>query len=130
ISKIKFIELDTYVNCYKIIRNRFPFNKGYRIISQDTSKNGYRPDFLVFRRTINHYTGSSFFEKVIVEVKSEKRITQCHIRQINGYSMKHSGKHSFIIGKYLIIPSFTDISGVINLIEKSDIKIIRLRGFR
>ena len=99
-AKIKFIESDMYFNSYLTIRNRFPYFKGYRIISQDTSKDGYRPDFIVFKHI--RYYSTSYYKKVIVEVKSVSRITRSHIRQINWYSKNHSGKHSFIIGKYLI----------------------------
>jgi len=112
-----------YFNSYLTIRKRFPNSNGYEIRPQDTTKIGYRPDFIIYRSITNHYTSSTFFEKVIVEVKSEPKVTPSHIRQINRYSKNHSGKHSFIIGKYLIIPSFTDISGVRNLIEKSGIEV-------
>jgi hypothetical protein len=117
-----------YINSYLLIRKRFPYSKGYIIKSQDTSKDGYRPDFVVYKRI--RYKNTSYYKKVIVEVKSTKRISRNDIRQINWYSKNHSGKHSFIIGKYLIIPSFTDISSVRSLILKSGIKVIRLKGFR
>ena len=119
-----------YVNSYLLIRKRFPLSNGYEIRPQDTSKIGYRPDFIVYKHTIDNYTGSSFFEKNIIEVKATSIITPSHIRQINRYSKNHSGKSSYIIGKYLIIPSFTDISGVRHLLVKSGIKVIRLRGFK
>jgi len=128
LSRIKFIELDMYFNSYLTIRKRFPYSKGYRIISQDASKDGYRPDFIVYKHI--RYGNTSYYKKVIIEVKSVSKVTRSHIRQINWYSKNHSGKHSFIIGKYLIIPSFTNISSVRHLIFKSGIKVIRLRGFR
>lgn len=128
VARIKFIENDMYINSYLTIRKRFPFSKGYEIISQDTSKEGYRPDFIVYKQI--RYNNTSYFKKVIVEVKSVSKITQNHIRQINWYSKNHSGKHSFILGKYLIIPSFTDISGVRDLLLKSGIIVIRLKGFK
>src|ERR1700722_4754149 len=118
-SRIKFIESDMYFNSYLSIRNRFPYSKGYKIISQDSSKVGYRPDFIVYKHI--RYNSTSYYQKVIVEVKSTSKITRRHIRQINWYSKNHSGKHSFIIGKILIIPSFTDITDVRNLIIKSGI---------
>jgi len=117
-----------YLNSYLTIRDRYPYSKGYRIISQDKSKVGYRPDFVVYKHI--RYNNTSYYKKVIVEVKSTKRISRNDIRQINWYAKNHSGKHSFIIGKYLIIPSFTDISSVMHLLLKSGIKVIRLRGFR
>ncbi len=94
----------------------------------NTTKKGYRPDVVVSKHI--RYNNTSYYKKVIVEVKSVSKITRNHIRQINWYSKNHSGKHSFIIGKFLIIPSFTDISGVRPLLVKSGIKVIRLRGFR
>lgn len=117
-----------YINSYLLIRKRFPYSKGYIIKSQDTTKDGYRPDFVVYKKIC--YKNTSYYNKVIFEVKSVSKVTRSHIRQINWYSKNHSGKHSFIIGKYLIIPSFTDISGVKDLILKSNIKVIRLKGFR
>ena len=125
---INFIEYDMYRNSYLTIRNRYPSSQGYIIIPQDASKKGYRPDFIVKKQII--YNTTSYYNKVIVEVKSTPIITPRHIAQINWYAKNHSGKHSFIIGKYLIIPSFSDISRVRDLMLKSGISVIRLRGFK
>ncbi len=117
-----------YWNAYLTIRNIYTYSKGYIIIPQDKSKEGYRPDFLV-RKQIRYNT-TSYYKKVIVEVKATSKITHRDIRQINWYAKNHSGKHSFIIDKYLIIPSFTDISKVKDSILRSGITIIRLRRFK
>ena len=126
-AKIKFTEYDMYYHAYFTVRDRYPFNDGYIIKIQDTSKIGYRPDFLVQKQI--RYNKTSYFHKAIFEVKAEAIITAAHIAQINWYAMNNAGKHSFIIGKYLVVPSYANIEGVRNLIEQSNIGIIWLRGF-
>lgn len=126
--KINFIESEMYKNAYLSVRARYPYSKGYIIIPQDASKKGYRPDFIVKKQI--SYNTTSYYNKAIVEVKSSPVITPRHIAQINWYAKNHSGRYSFIVGKYLIIPSFTDISRVRDLILKSGIIVIRLRGFK
>lgn len=126
-AKYVFDENEMYGNAYLTMRFRYPYSQGYVIIPQDRSKEGYRPDFLIKKQI--RYNQTTYFKKIIVEVKSSFIITPRHISQINWYSKNHSGKHSFITGKYLIIPSFSDISRVKDLILKSGIQVIRLRGF-
>ena len=126
-AKIKFCEQDMYNHVYFVIRDRYPFNQGYIIKIQDASKVGYRPDFLVQKQI--RYNKTSYYHKAIFEVKADAIITASHIAQINWYAMNHAGKHSFIIGKYLVIPSYANIDGVRDLIKESGVEVIWMRGF-
>ena len=125
--KRKFKEYDMYYNSYLVIRKRYPYSQGFVIKIQDGSKEGYRPDYLIQKQI--HYAGTTYYYKVIFEVKAEAVIKPQHITQINWYAKNDSGKHSYIIAKYLVIPTYSNIDRVKNLIEKSGISIIRLRSF-
>ncbi len=127
-AREKFIESEMYNNAYLTMRVRYPHSEGYIILPQDATHKGYRPDFLIKKQI--RYRGASYYKKIIVEVKAVPVITLFDIIQINCYARNHSGKHSFIIGKYLVIPTFADISKVKHLLLKSGIRVIRLRGFR
>ena len=127
-ARLKFNEYDMYYYSYLSIRARYPFSKGFIIKEQDRSKVGYRPDFLIQKRI--KYRQTSYYYKIIAEVKADAVILPQHIAQINWYAKNHSGKHSFIIAKYLIIPTYTSIERVRKLLLNSGIEVIRLRGFK
>jgi hypothetical protein len=125
---IKFNEFDMYDNAYLTLRDRYPFSKGYLIKVQDKSKEGYRPDYVIEKQI--RYNKTSYFHKVVAEVKDEAVIIPAHLTQLNWYAMNHSGKHSFIIAKYLIIPSGANIETIRSQLIKDSIEIIWLRGFK
>lgn len=127
-TRRNFNEFQMYNNTYIAVRTRYPLSSGFEIKTQDRRKKGYRPDFLIQKHI--RYGQTSYYYKVIVEVKAVPYITSKHISQINWYAKNHSGKHSFIMAKYLVIPTYSNITGVKKLIDNSNIKIIRLKGFK
>jgi|GEM_PF-2506867 len=119
-----FLEREMYSSVYKLLRKRYPANKGWEILSQYQSETKtYKPDFLVKKGT------KMYIHKYIFEVKSENRIKKRHIQQINSYSSKLSGPN-VKIKKFLVVPALCNTSYHSDLLQKYHIKVIHLRKFR
>ena len=119
-----------YGDARTAMRRRYAENEGWNIFEQDQRKDGYRPDLVVEKPRKPGFFYDTPKKKAIAEVKSEKVITEDHIKQLTGYAQKHAGGQAQIVGKHLIVPAGANVDGVRTLINRFDIDVIYLKNFR
>ena len=114
---MNFYEHDMYPSVQKILRSRYPCYEKWEI-SRKNRRNGYEPDFEIERKI------EKTIERIVVEVKSEPKITYNHISQLNKYARNLAGKNVKILKKIFVVPGGADTS-----IVSDDFDIIYMRKF-
>ncbi|KAF5057155.1 hypothetical protein DSECCO2_359860 [anaerobic digester metagenome] len=98
---MSFTEYNLYPNVLRNLGNQFKYKDGWEIIPQYRGRTGYRPDFVIQRKNRGK------IERVVVEVKAVKRISQRDITQVHRYVRALSGRNVKIVGRILAVPAGT-----------------------
>ena len=80
------------------LQRKYPKKNGWSIEPRE-GKDKKKPEFIIQRRN-----SENALERIVVDAKQKKSLTNKDFRRINTYARNFAGNRSFILGKVFVVP--------------------------